>query len=1036
MTTANGATRHAVGSSTPSSDRTPRTHSGPGARIGDGREELERLYHSPEWQRFLRWRRLRVEAAVWRFRLLHPVDTLRDLAAKRLPVGLRMRLLRTLRGEPSRPVFPGVTPPAAPESTGAGADRARPTIVCLPLIEWGLRRQRPQHLLEGLAARGWRVLHASPELRPGSGAATPGAPLAKGVRSLDLPSRRLRDIREGLPGSEDLAVMVTALRNLQEEERFNEAVVLCHAPSWAPLALALKRALGWKLVYDRMDLHTGFSTAPEETVALERRLMEEADLVVATSAILATAPRELGVPTQRIPNGCHWELWSSASPSGEVGSLPHPVIGYFGAISEWFDTRLVQELAMARPTWSFVLVGSTWGADTSRLEQLPNVHLLGERPYEELPGLAAGFDVGIIPFRRTPLTEATDPVKLYEMLALGLDVVTTPLPELEPHAAEGLITTAEGVDAFLDAIERHLGRPTPDDVVLKRRTLARASSWDRRTDQLASALEELWPRVSIGMVTYNQKNLTALCLESILRSTEYPNYEIVVVDNGSTDGTREWLEERARVVPELRVVFNEANEGFAAGCNRAFAEARGKILCFLNNDTVVTRGWLSAMVRELESSPSIGMVGPSSNGVSNAARVEPGYTDLRDLDGWAQDFIWSHRGESFAIPMLALYCAAIRREVWERVGPLDESYATGMFEDDDFSRRLRQAGYELRCLRGAWVHHWQQASFGALPSDEYLRIYEENRRRYLEGRRRERRAPPPVVEEARTPPEPLEVAESGTGGDLPVYDSATTGRLSLVASLQEVLAYRDLLWLLVGTNIKTRYKRSLLGVAWTFLNPLATAIVMTVAFSAIFRFSMQHYAVYVLSGLLFWTFFQQSSSQSMSSLVWGAGLLKKVYVPAAVFPMSAVGTGLVNLLLSLPPLFLIMFVLGHDFSPALLFLPVPVILVTAFTLGLGLLMASYAVYFSDVVEMFGVVLRIWFYLTPVMYPEKILPAKVLPVVRLNPVYNLVVCWRDPIFNGSLPPLSALLQAGAWSAGMLLLGWWVFTRRSHEFSLRA
>lgn len=270
----------------------------------------------------------------------------------------------------------------------------------------------------------------------------------------------------------------------------------------------------------------------------------------------------------------------------------------------------------------------------------------------------------------------------------------------------------------------------------------------------------------------------------------------------------------------------------------------------------------------------------------------------------------------------------------------------------------------------------------------------------------------------------------------PVYDSARGDVGPIRESVRDVYRYRDLLRLLIGTNVKMRYKRSVLGVAWTLLNPLATAIVMTIAFSALFRFALPNYAVYVLSGILYWTFFQQGTTHAMSSLVWGGGLLTKVYVPAAVFPLSAIGTALVNLVLSMPPLVLIMLALRHEFSPALLFLPVPVLLLAAFSLGVGLIMSSYAIFFSDVVEMYGVALRVWFYLTPIMYPETILPDKVLWVVKLNPMYHLVSCWRAPIYNGELPPAGSVAAAAVWATAALVVGAWIFTRRADQFALRA
>jgi len=271
---------------------------------------------------------------------------------------------------------------------------------------------------------------------------------------------------------------------------------------------------------------------------------------------------------------------------------------------------------------------------------------------------------------------------------------------------------------------------------------------------------------------------------------------------------------------------------------------------------------------------------------------------------------------------------------------------------------------------------------------------------------------------------------------VPVYDSASTPGGPMREGVEELFRYKDLLRLLVTTNIKTRYKRSILGVAWTLLSPLLTMIVMSIAFSAIFRFSVPNYPVYVLAGLVFFGFFQESTTQSMTSLVWGSALLKKVYVPAAVFPISAIGTAVVNLGFSLLPLLAIMVVLGQPLTWTLLLVPAAMVMAAVFALGVGLILSSIAVVFSDVVEMWGVIVRALFYLTPVMYPEEIIPERFIWLVKINPLYHMILCWREPIYRGALPPMDSVLTAAAWSIGTVLVGWWIFSRRSHQFALRA
>ncbi len=280
----------------------------------------------------------------------------------------------------------------------------------------------------------------------------------------------------------------------------------------------------------------------------------------------------------------------------------------------------------------------------------------------------------------------------------------------------------------------------------------------------------------------------------------------------------------------------------------------------------------------------------------------------------------------------------------------------------------------------------------------------------------------------------------GSGGEiavpLPVYDSELAGLDPMRGAAREVFRYKDFLRLLIATNIKSRYKRSVLGIAWSLLSPLLTMIVMTIAFSAIFRFSIPNYPVYVLAGLVFFGFFQESTTQSMRSLVWGSALLKKVYLPAAAFPLSSVGTGLVNLGLTLVPILLIMLAQGQPLSWSLLFVPVATALIAIFALGVGLIISTVAVFFSDVVEMWGVLVRALFYLTPVMYPEEILPQRFVWIVKINPLYHFLLCWRAPIYRGVLPPFESVAIAFGWAIATLLVGWCVFSRHSHQFALRA
>ncbi len=245
-------------------------------------------------------------------------------------------------------------------------------------------------------------------------------------------------------------------------------------------------------------------------------------------------------------------------------------------------------------------------------------------------------------------------------------------------------------------------------------------------------IAEAFAKLSVIVVTWNGLDFNSLCLESLVARTEWPNFEIVVVDNGSTDGTRELLEELARRDPRIRPIFHPDNRGFAAACNAGLAAATGDYFVILNNDTVVTRGWATALLRHLSNDPKLGLVGPVTNAIANAAKVDVSYASVDDAPAWALEYARTHDRQSFEIPMLALFCAALPRRVYDEVGPLDERFGLGLFEDDDYNRRVREKGYAIRCARDAFVHHWQMASFRRMGRDEYLALYAENRRRYEE----------------------------------------------------------------------------------------------------------------------------------------------------------------------------------------------------------------------------------------------------------------------------------------------------------------
>jgi ABC-type polysaccharide/polyol phosphate export permease len=268
----------------------------------------------------------------------------------------------------------------------------------------------------------------------------------------------------------------------------------------------------------------------------------------------------------------------------------------------------------------------------------------------------------------------------------------------------------------------------------------------------------------------------------------------------------------------------------------------------------------------------------------------------------------------------------------------------------------------------------------------------------------------------------------------PSYDSHAP-RNRLKEEILDLIRYRDMIRSLVFRNITARYKRSILGIFWTLLNPLLTMLVMSVVFTALFRRQLPGFPVFLLSGLLAWQLFSQSSNQAMVELVRSRSLISKVKMPKSVFAIATVATGLVNLLISFVPLFGLMIIYKRPITTALLFIPISVFIMTMFTLGVGLFMSTLAVFFHDVLNIYSILLRLAFYVSGVIFSLDMMPLELQGILRSIPTYHLVVLFRQPFYEGLLPPLSSIGYALAWTFVVVIIGFWVFTRYADEYIYR-
>ncbi len=399
-------------------------------------------------------------------------------------------LVRVFRSLKYRAVDPllglfGVTWPRRRAAIGAGAHSVVPRpaqagsydVLCFSTCDWDDRFQRPQQLMGRFAQAGHRVFYVSQRFRD-EGPPWTFVEKRPGVYEVTLRGPRLNAYAQGL-GDRDCAFLFDALDLLRREVSLGTTAMLVQLPFWWPLARALRERFGWPVLYDCMDFHAGFSTVRKAMAAQEDEMIRDADVVIASSAVLEQRALRARGDVLVLRNACDFEHFAKAPRAQNA----RPVVGYFGAIADWFDSALVAELASRRPDWDFILIGSTYNADLSRLSQLPNVSLPGEESYESLPGWLGRFDVAIIPFKRTPLTEATNPVKVYEMLAAGKPIVAVPIPEI--------VALAPMVRLAADAMEfeREIAAALANDgeSTDARREFARGETWQHRFEVLQAA---------------------------------------------------------------------------------------------------------------------------------------------------------------------------------------------------------------------------------------------------------------------------------------------------------------------------------------------------------------------------------------------------------------------------------------------------------------------------------------------------------------------------------------------------------------------
>ena len=670
--------------------------------------------------------------------LLRRVYRLGVAVTLRMPSPIRRRLIRLKRSLWPTPASLNMESGHTGSNTGRGpaldtvdeVELGQPASGCsdvlvFPVIDWDFRFQRSQQLSKQFAERGHRVFYLSASFKA---ADEPGFQFLRSpipnvfLVQLCFPGKQPVIYQDRLE-DETIEKFVGALNKLYSLADITNTIGMIALPFWGRLAEALP---GCMMIYDCMDYHAGFSTNADQMIEEESRLLKRADLVITTSVELS---RTVGLSTSNtlIRNAGEIEYFGKI-PVQLAYTTERPVVGYLGAIADWFDIDLVVAAARQYPEWDFVLVGSTAYCDISEAEALDNVKLIGEVPYTEAAGWVHSFDVALIPFKLNKLTLCTNPVKMYEYLAAGKPVVSTDLPEV--RLVRDMVHVAESRERFIELLAVAMTECNDRQRAARRIEWAGKHDWAARYEQLENAIRGALPKVSVIVLTYNNLALTKACLESLERNTHYPNWELILIDNASTDGTQEFLANYAAHNPHARLIQNESNRGFSASNNQGLLAAGGEYFVILNNDTYVTEGWIAGLIRHFRQNPNLGLIGPVTNMIGNEAKIDIDYTNMTEMQGAAWEYTSRHPGVELESAVLAFFCVGMPRRIHEIVGDLDERFGLGGFEDDDYCNRVRKAGFEIAIAEDVFIHHELSATSKLIDQKERQELFERNKAYY------------------------------------------------------------------------------------------------------------------------------------------------------------------------------------------------------------------------------------------------------------------------------------------------------------------
>lgn len=466
-------------------------------------------------------------------------------------------------------------------------------------------------------------------------------------------------------------------------------------PGFLPY-VELAQMAGASIIYEQIDNWNSALGSQFYRDEVLRRFLADADVLVATARTLIDQMREVAsadaalseqvANTLYIPNAVDVDLFDATFPRGRPADLVigAPTLLFFGSLwGDWLDWELIAACASKVPGAAFNLIGD-YASIPERVAQMPpNVHFLGLKVQRELPAYLLHTDIALMPFRENDISKYVSPIKIFEYIAMGKPVLSTHLPDVVDYPGVFIARTAVEWINFIRG--NYLTWQEPGVRLVRQQAFAFNNSWYARSDALLRHSKPDAPKISIIVLNRNNRNVIFKCVNSLLQFCARYDYELIVVDNQSTDGSYELLLDE----PRIKVLQNTVN-GCSTGRNLGAEHATGDVLVFLDSDQwVVSEGWLDLGLELLDQHRNLGAIG------RNAGWFEPG-TVIGPITQTMPDE-GRRPNQLFRTDIAYLSTAGmiIRRALFQAIGGFDPAYDPTCYEDTDLSLRVRHAGFEL-----------------------------------------------------------------------------------------------------------------------------------------------------------------------------------------------------------------------------------------------------------------------------------------------------------------------------------------------------